>query len=78
MALEQLAPAQEVSQVELPRASSTAKGPLHVGRHMQPLQKLDHALLYTGWYAGVQSPCTRTLVIVVRGALNLASTSASS
>ncbi len=59
MALQQLAPAEEVPQVELPGASNAAEAPLNVGRHMQPLQKLDHALLYAGWYAGVQSPCTK-------------------
>ena len=65
MALEQLAPAQEVSQVEFPRASNAAKAPLHIGCHMQPLQELDHALLYMGWYAGMQSPCTRAITTVV-------------
>ena len=39
MAPEQLAPAQEVSQIELPRASNAAKASLGVGRHMQPFQK---------------------------------------
>ena len=59
MALKQLAPAEEISEVELPGASNAAEAPLNIGRHMQPLQEMDHALLYTGWYAGVQSPCTR-------------------
>ena len=57
MALEQLAPAEEVPQIELPGASNAAEALLNIGRHMQPLQELDHALLYAFWNAGVQSPC---------------------
>ena len=59
MAFQQLAPAQQVSQVELPRTSHTAELPVHTGSHMQPPQELDHALLHTGWDPGVQSPCMK-------------------
>lgn len=65
MALKQLAPAEEVPQVELPGASNAAKASLNIGCYMQPLQELNHALLYAGWYAGVQSPCTWTNTTVM-------------
>ena len=57
MALQQLTPAQQVSEVELPRPSDAAEASVDVGSHMQLPQELDHALLHTERNAGVQSPC---------------------
>ena len=59
MALQQLAPAQQVAQVEFPRGPHAAQPPVHVGSHMQPSQEMDHALLHTDWNSGVQSPCMK-------------------
>ena len=57
--LHKLAPAKQVSQVELPGAAHAPERARLIGRHMQRVQECNHALPHTGRHSRMQRPCSK-------------------